>query len=112
MKISVDGVDLFELTDIQKQVIANDIPSEILEDDMKRRLHYILTHKYERCYERLQQEWLPKLAANGVKSVPMDRDELAVLIFSQPNYKNRSAREAEALAQAAQLAQVTDMPSQ
>jgi len=94
MKISVDGQELFELTAIQKQVIANDIQDELFDEDMKRRLYYILTHKYERCYERLQKEWLPKLAANGVKSIPMDRDELAALIFAQPEYKNRSARDA------------------
>ena len=97
MKISVDGVKLFELNKTQKKVIENEIPSETLEGDLKRRLQYILTHKYERCFDRLKKEWVSKLEANGVKSIPIDKDALAELIFAQPNYKNRSKRELEAL---------------
>ncbi len=96
MKISVDGVDLFTLSDIQKQVIRNDIPEDIFDDDMKRRLQYILMHKYERCFARLKQEWDSKLAANGVAMIPTDPDAYAQLVFAQPNYKNRSQRDAEA----------------
>lgn len=67
---------------------------------MKRRLQYILMHKYERCFERLKKEWEPKLAANGVASIPTNPDALAELIFAQPNYKCRKTREAEAKAKA------------
>lgn len=95
MKISVDGQQLFELSEIQKKVIKNDINEDIFEDDMKRRLHYILTHKYERCFERLKNEWDIKLKENGVKLVPTDPDEYAQLVFSQPNYKDRKARDAQ-----------------
>ncbi len=59
---------------------------------MKRRLQYILTHKYERCYERLKKEWEPKLATR-MPSVPTDHEALANLIFSQPDYKDRSQRD-------------------
>ena len=93
MKISVNDQELFRLSETQKKVIKNDIQEEIFEDDMKRRLKYILTHKYERCFERLKKEWEPKLVSLGVKSVPTDPDEFAELIFSHPSYKNRSQRE-------------------
>lgn len=96
MKISVNDQELFTLTETQKKVIQNDIHSEIFDADMKRRLQYILMHKYERCYGRLKSEWESKLAANGVKAIPLDPDEFAELVFKQPNYKNRSARELEA----------------
>lgn len=93
MKISVNEKELFTLSDIQKKVIQNDIPINIFEDDIKRRLHSILMHKYERCFDRLKQEWDPKLIANGVKMIPTDPDAYAQLVFSQPGYKNRSERE-------------------
>ena len=96
MKVKVDNQDLFELTDIQKKVIKNDIASEIFEEDMKRRLFYIINHKYNRCFERLKKEWEPKLAAKGVESIPTDKDAFAQLVFSQPEYEDRSAREAKA----------------
>lgn len=93
MKISVDDKELFTLSETQKKVIQNDIHSDIFEEDMCRRLQYILTHKYERCFLRLKQEWDPKLAAAGVKMIPTDPDEYAKLVFSQSDYMNRSQRE-------------------
>ena len=95
MKISVNDQKLYELSEVQKKVIQNDIPDEIFEDDMRRRLHWVLTHKYERCFERLKKEWEPKLAQR-IDSVPTNPDSFATLVFSQPDYKSRSKREAEA----------------
>jgi len=96
MKIQIDGKDLFELTETQKKVIKNDIKSEIFEEDMKRRIFYIINHKYEQCFKRLKAEWEPKLAAKGVESIPTGKAAFAQLVFSQPEYKDRSARELEA----------------
>lgn len=95
MKVSVDGVELFTLSEIQKKVICNDIPVHTLEEDLKRRMEYIITHKYEQCFKRLKQEWDSKLVANGVQSVPTDPDAYAQVVFSQPNYKCRATRDAE-----------------
>ena len=95
MKIKVDEKDLFELTETQKSVLKNDIKSEIFEEDIKRRLFYIVNHKYEQCFKRLKAEWEPKLAAKGLESIPTDKDAFAQLVFSQPEYKDRSDREAE-----------------
>ena len=98
MKVSVDDQELFTLTDTQKRVIRNDIQDEIFDDDMKRRLQYVLTHKYVECFKRLKQEWEPKLKENGVASIPLDESDFAELVFKQPNYKNRSVRDAESKA--------------
>lgn len=95
MKISVDGKELFELTETQKKVICNDINSDIFDADMKRRLEWVLKHKHERCMERLRSEWMPKLKENGVQSIPLDDDAFANLVFSQPNYRDRKAKEVE-----------------
>lgn len=96
MKISVDNIDLFTLTETQKQVIKNDINADIFDEDMKRRLQYILMHKYERCFARLKQEWDKKLAENGVDMIPTNPDAYAELVFRQPNYKNKKTRDLEA----------------
>lgn len=96
MKISVDDVELFTLTDNQKLVIQNDINEDDFDADMKRRLQWILQNKYERCFARLKQEWDAKLAENSVASIPTDPEEYAQLVFSQPNYKDRKARDLEA----------------
>ena len=93
MKISVDNELILELSDTQKKVIMNEIPEEIFEQDMKRRIHYILTHKYEMCFRQLKEEWDVKLLKSGVKAVPTDPEEYARLVFSQSEYKNRSQRD-------------------
>ncbi len=93
MKISVDGKDLFELSDIQKKVICNDIHADIFDEDMKRRLQWILMEKYNNCFNRLKAEWDEKLAESGLKALPVDKDEYAALVFEQSNYKCRKTRE-------------------
>lgn len=93
MKISVDDKELFTLSETQKKVIMNDINSDIFEDDMKRRLQYILMHKYEECYKRLKNEWEPRLRTAGITSIPLNEDEFAKLVFSQPGYQDRKSRE-------------------
>ena len=95
MKISVDGVDILTLTDTQKKVIKNEIMADAFDDDMKRRIQYIITHKYKQSFDRLKKEWEAKLAAAGVTSIPTDKDEFAELVFARPEYKDRSDRELE-----------------
>lgn len=93
MKISVDDKELFTLTETQKKVIHDEISVDIFEEDMKRRIHYILMHKYERCFDALKMQWMSKLK-DRYKSIPTDDEALAKLIFSQPDYKCRKMRDA------------------
>lgn len=97
MKISVNDKELFTLSETQKKVIKNDIHADIFDQDMCRRLNYIISHKYDRCFKRLKDEWDAKLIANGVKYVPTNPEEYAELVFSQPNYKDRKSRELESV---------------
>lgn len=93
MKISVDDQELFTLSEVQKSVIKNDIHEDMFDDDMKRRLQYILMHKYEQCFVRLKQEWDKKLCDCGVKMIPTDPEEYAKLVFSQNDYKDKKNRD-------------------
>lgn len=94
MKISINDQELFTLSDIQKKVICNDIHKDILDEDLKDRIKYIVMHKYEQCFKRLKQEWDAKLAANGIEMIPTNADAYAQLVFAQPNYACRATREA------------------
>jgi len=95
MKVSVDGQPLFEINDIKMKVLSYVIPAEDLEEDLKRRLEYIISHKYEACLKKLKSDWEPKMKANGVKMLPLDDDEFANLVFSQPGYVGRMSRSDE-----------------
>lgn len=93
--VSVDGVEEFKVSKTQKKLLkyARKSPNEFV----KSQVAWILSHKYERCMERLRNEWEPKLASRGISQFPIDDDAFAELVFSQPDYKNRSQREAESL---------------
>ncbi len=95
MKVSVNDVELFTLSPIQLQVLADAIPVSQLENDLKRRLQWVLTHKYEQAFADLKKEWDRLLPLNGVDAVPTAPDAYASLVFSQPNYKDRETREQE-----------------
>lgn len=95
MKISVDNKELFTLSETQKKVICNDICADQLDADLCRRLEWVLMHKYEQCFKRLKSEWDEKLKLNGVQMIPSDNDAYAELVFAQPNYKDRLARDKE-----------------
>ena len=95
MKISVDDTELYTLSTTQKNVIKNDINADIFDADMKRRLDWVLKHKYEQCFKRLKAEWDVKLPALGVETIPTDPDEYAELVFAREEYKDRKDRDAE-----------------
>jgi hypothetical protein len=104
MKISIDDQEIFTLTETQKRVIQNDIPSEIFEEDMKRRLKWVLfDEKYARCMQRLRKEWEPVFKAEGAISLPTSDDEFAELVFTHQDYKDRSTRNAEELVKQQQV---------
>lgn len=93
MKIQVDGVDVAEITDHMRKVICNDIPKEIVDEDMKRRVAYFPLHKYDQCMKRLRKDWEPKIRAEGT-DIPASDEVFANMVFARQDYLDRSARDA------------------
>ena len=103
MQIKVDDQKVFQLEEWEKKVIKNDIPEEIFEEDMARRLEWSLKHKAEQCFKRFEQEWLEKLRKDpSVTSIPTDKAAFVEMVMARPDYKNRSKRDKEEMAQALQ----------
>lgn len=95
MKFFVDNDEVLDLNETKKKVLKNDIQDEVFSDDLKRRVRWVIEHKYEQSFNRLKKEWEPKLAARGVEMLPTGQDAFAELVFSQVDYKSRSQRELE-----------------
>lgn len=93
MKVKINEELLFELTEIQKSVLKDNISADILEEDLKRRIFYIINHKYEQCFKNLKLEWEPKLAAKGISTIPTDKDAFTQLVLAQPEYKDKKKRD-------------------
>jgi len=95
MEIKIDDKVIFTFTEQQKKIIQNDISEDIFNEDMERRIKYILMHKYESCLNRLKSEWMSKLKENGEKSIPLEDEEFCELVFSQSNYQSKKKRSLE-----------------
>lgn len=93
MKISVNDVELFTLSENQKKVLSYDISSEVLDSDLKRRLQWILMHKHEKVMHQLKKDWVPKLIERGLTAVPVNDEELSKLIFAQEDYVDRLSKD-------------------
>ena len=86
MKFFVDTKQVYELNSTQQKVIQDNIKSDVFVSDMERRVNWVISHKYDMCYDDLIKRWLPKLRER-YDSLPTSRDALAELIFSEPDYK-------------------------
>ena len=93
MKISFNDQELFTLSETQKNVIKDNVSSSMFEDDMKRRLTWVIMHKYEECLKSLKKEWEQKLKDAGIEMIPTNDEAFAQLVFSQPSYKDRYNRD-------------------
>lgn len=95
MKISVNDQELYTLNETQLAIFAWEQDKDNVESDLKRRLHWILEHKISEIMKAMKTEWIPKLEANGVTMIPIDNEKFAQLVFSQPNYQDRKARDSQ-----------------
>lgn len=94
ISVHVDDQPLMQITPTHKKIWKRETKKEKVHDQMKEDLKWILTHKYERCMQRLRLEWEPKLASRGYDMLPVDNDAFAELVFAQSDYKNRTERDA------------------
>lgn len=86
MKFFVDSKTVYELSPTQVKVLQDNIKSDIFVSDMERRVEWVISHKYDACFDDLTNRWLPKLRER-YSSLPTSKDALAELVFAQPDYK-------------------------
>jgi hypothetical protein len=86
MKFFVENKEVLELSATQQKVIQDNVNLDIFVSDMERRVNWVISHKYDMCYDDLIKRWLPKLRER-YDSLPTSKDALAELIFAQPDYK-------------------------
>lgn len=94
MKVQVDGKEIFTLEEWEKKVLLHELKTQGFEEDLCRRLEYVLKHKVDRCFERLQAEWIEILRKDpSVTQIPVGKKEFVEMVTSRVDYKNRTERE-------------------
>ena len=98
-ELKIDNEIILLISDTEEKIVKNSV--SCYKEWIKTGVLNIIKEKIDNSMKRLEQEWIAdgKLAANGVVSIPLDRNEKAELIFSQPNYKDKNARDANNAAQ-------------
>lgn len=92
MKVYIDFNDddnlelATEFTATQTKVIKESLEDDVFNNDIKRRLHWVLDEKLKGSRIRLIAQWLDVMKMR-YESLPSSDDALAELIFSQPDYK-------------------------
>lgn len=91
--IKKDNKELFQISDIDIKLLEHDLLN--VDDDIDRRLQWVISHKCEQIYKRFKDEWESKLVSEGAESIPAQRDAFVNMITARQDYKNRATREAE-----------------
>jgi hypothetical protein len=65
-------------------------------DYLTDQLEWAFNEKIKGCLRRMHAEWDPKLSDKSI-SIPLDDEIFVNLVISQPDYKDRSSRDAEAV---------------
>lgn len=59
-------------------------------------IEWVLKEKIKGCLRRMHAEWDPKLSVKAI-DIPLDDETFVNLVISQPDYKDRATRDAEAI---------------
>lgn len=92
MIIQIDSTTVLELSDTDIAALDNDLSSKV--DWIKG----AIIGKVNQCKKRMISEWQPKLFTDPeVESIPATTDEFIAMVIARDDYKDRTARDAEAL---------------
>jgi hypothetical protein len=86
--IKMNDKEIFQISDLDLSLLASELPE--VDEDIERRLKWIIEHKCDRIYDRFRTKWTQILIKEGVTSLPTGRDEFITLVINRPDYKNAS----------------------
>ncbi len=91
--IKKDNTEIFQISDVDLKLMADELVD--VEDEINRRIQWVIEHKCEQVYKRFRQQWEGKLKSENVETIPMQKEAFVNLITVRADYKNRAQREAE-----------------
>lgn len=95
MLIKFNDEVILELSELDLQILKNDLREDELENEIKGRLIYSILTKKSDCEKRIMKQWKPILSAEN-DMLPTRTEALLQMIFADPRYKSRTTRDEEA----------------
>ena len=81
MKITLNDEEVLTLSELQKKVIKDEIQDNLFENDMKRRLQWVIEHPCFQYIEENAERYNILLKSKNVTSKPLNPFELAKKVF-------------------------------
>ncbi len=91
--IQIDGKTILEVSDLDLSILADNVSSDILDEDIIRRIVWILTHTIDECKKTLIENNSAIISKNNM--IPSDTNALCQLIINDLDYKSRKQRDLE-----------------
>jgi len=87
---------VLNLSDTDINILRSEIKDEVLYEDLKRRLEWVLKHKIDVTEQDLKKYWVQKFMDDPfVSSLPADRTQFFELVFNHPDFKFASQKNDE-----------------
>lgn len=86
MKCMLNDTEVFNLSETQTKLLYHVMASEKVEPHVQELLKWAVGKYLHECAVQLFREWKPKLAQEGVESIPLADEKLAELIFNHKDY--------------------------
>ena len=90
------------ISDVEEKILYNDLPEVSVKDGVstegiKAWHDDASTGKINNAWKRFQREWTTKLMddASFTDAIPSNKTDFVNLVLARPDYKNRTARDAE-----------------
>jgi len=98
MKVYVEknGVQslVCDLNETDINLLRSEIKDDVLYEDLKRRLEWVLRHKIDVIEQDLKKMWIQKMMDDPfVASIPADRVQFFDLVFKHPEFKFASQKD-------------------
>lgn len=98
MKIYVEknGIQslVCDLNETDINLLRSEIKDDVLYEDIKRRLEWVIKHKIDVIEQDLKKYWLQKMMDDPfVSSIPADRVQFFDLVFKHPEFKFASQKD-------------------
>jgi hypothetical protein len=94
--IETSGVQsvVCDLSDTDIKLLRSEIKEDVLYEDIKRRLEWVLRHKIDVIEDDLRKYWVQKFMNDPfVSSIPADRVQFFDLVFKHPEFKFASQKD-------------------
>jgi len=91
MKVKLDDEVIFEIDETMMKLLAHDLEDPISE--IKRRLKYIIEHKCEQSFKRMEASYMDELRLDpSTPYIPKDQSSFVDAIIALPSYADRNKR--------------------